>query len=98
MSTDRDNLNKTVEFTLLSFYKKQILKDAFVEELLTINTTKTFEYRRLLHIHAKYRVFIKYCVFSLKCCDFYELCQFCSSAGVHRGKAEKYQSPEYFKI
>ena len=29
----------------------------------------------------KYRVFIKYCVFSLKCCDFSELCQFFSSAG-----------------
>ena len=29
-----------------------------------------------------YRVFIKYCVFSWKCCDFSELCQFCCSAGV----------------
>ena len=29
-----------------------------------------------------YRVFIKYCVFSFKCCDFSELCQFCCSAGV----------------
>ena len=28
-----------------------------------------------------YRVFIKYCVFSFKCCDFSELCQFCCSAG-----------------
>ena len=55
-----------------------------------------------------YRVFIKYCVFSLKFCDFSELCQFCCSAGVlpawcvythwHRGKTEKGQSPEYFKI
>ena len=46
-----------------------------------------------------YRVFIKYCVFSLKFCDFSELCQFwCCSAGVlpawcvytrwHRGKTE----------
>ena len=25
---------------------------------------------------------VKYCVFSLKCCDFSELCQFCCSAGV----------------
>ena len=56
----------------------------------------------------RYRVFIKYCVFSLKFCDFSELCQFCCSAGVlpawcvythwHRGKTEKGQSPEYFKI
>ena len=29
-----------------------------------------------------YRVFINYCVFSLKFCDFSELCQFCCSAGV----------------
>ena len=50
-----------------------------------------------------YRVFIKYCVFSLKFCDFSELCQFCYSAGFlpawcvythwHRGK----QSSEYLK-
>ena len=57
---------------------------------------------------ARYRVFSKHCVFSLKFCDFPELCQFCCSAGVlpawcvytnwHRGKTEKGQSPEYFKI
>ena len=29
-----------------------------------------------------YRVFIKYCVFSFKCCDFSELCHFFCSAGV----------------
>ena len=29
-----------------------------------------------------YRVFIKYCVFSLNFCDFSKLCQFCCSAGV----------------
>ena len=29
----------------------------------------------------RYRVFIKYCVFSLKFCDFSELCQFCCSTG-----------------
>ena len=55
----------------------------------------------------RYRVFIKYCVFSLKFCNFSELCQFCCSAGVlpsccvythwHRGKTEKYKSPEYSK-
>ena len=48
-------------------------------------------------------MFIKYYV-----CDFSELCQFCCSAGVvpawcvythwHKGKIEKDQSPEYFKI
>ena len=57
---------------------------------------------------TSYRVFIKYCVFSLKFCEFSELCQFCCSAGVlpawcvythwRRGKTEKDQSPEYFKI
>ena len=46
--------------------------------------------------------------FFLKICDFSELCQFCYKAGVlpalyvfthwHRGKTEKGQSPEYFKI
>ena len=55
-----------------------------------------------------YRVFIKYCVFTFKYCDFSELCQFCCSAGVlpawrvythwHQGKTEKDQSPEYSKI
>ena len=49
-------------------------------------------------LSSSYRVFIKYCVFSLKCCDFSELCQFCCSAGFlpawcvythwHRGKTE----------
>ena len=53
----------------------------------------------------KYRVFIKYCVFSLTFCDFSELCQFCCSAGVlpawcvythcHR---EKTESRIYIKI
>ena len=52
-----------------------------------------------------YRVFIKYCVFSLKFCDFSELCQFCCSAGFlhvwfvythwHWRKTEKGQNPEY---
>ena len=55
-----------------------------------------------------YRVFITYCVFSLKCCDLSGLCQFCCSAGVlpawfvythwHQGKTEKDQSPEYSEI
>ena len=59
-------------------------------------------------INRIYRVFIKYCVFSSKCCDFSELCQFCCSAGVlpawcvythwHQGKTEKDQSPAYSKI
>ena len=34
-------------------------------------------YRR----RCRYRLFIKYCVFSLKFWDFSELCQFCCSAG-----------------
>ena len=56
----------------------------------------------------KYRVFINYCVFSLKFGNFSELCQFCCSAGVlpawcmythwHQGKTEKGQSVEYSKI
>ena len=35
----------------------------------------------LIAMSGCYRVFIKYCVFSLKCCDFSELCQFWCSAG-----------------
>ena len=64
--------------------------------------------RIMIRLICRYRVFIKYCVFSLKLCDFSELCQFCCSAGVlpawcvythwHRGKTEKDQSPEYSKI
>ena len=56
----------------------------------------------------RYRVFIKYCVFSSNFCDFSELCQFRCSAGVlpawcvythwHQGKTEKGKSPEYSKI
>ena len=36
----------------------------------------------LLNHSGRYRVFIKYCVFSLKFCDYSELCHFCCSAGV----------------
>ena len=60
------------------------------------------------YIPRMYKVFIKYCVFSLQFCDFSQLCQFCCSAGVlpalcvytnwHRGKTEKGKSPECFKI
>ena len=57
----------------------------------------------------RYRVFINYCVFSLKFWNFSELCQFCCSAGVlpawcvcthtdTEGKQGKGKSPEYFKI
>ena len=53
-------------------------------------------------LKVEYRVFIKYCVYSLNLCDFSELCQFCCSACVlpawwmythwHRGKTEKTES------
>ena len=57
-------------------------------------------------LHKIYKVFIKHCDFSLKCCDFSELCQFCCSAGVlpaisgpsmkctHQGKTERGKSTE----
>ena len=60
-----------------------------------------------LNILALYRVLIKYCGFSFKFCGFSRLCQFCCSACFlpaivythwHRGKTEKGQSQEYFKI
>ena len=64
---------------------------------------------RLHKLSLKYRVFIKYCGFSLKFSDFSELCKFCCSAGVllpawcvythwNRWKTEKGKSSEYFKI
>ena len=37
--------------------------------------------QNLRHTRCIYRVFINYCVFSLKFCDFSELCQFCCRAG-----------------
>ena len=55
-------------------------------------------------------MFIKYCVFSLKFCDFSELCHASSAAALvfylpvvcthtdTRGETETGQSPEYFKI
>ena len=52
-----------------------------------------------------YRMLIKYCVFSLKCCNFSDFCKFCCSAGCvwpaivythwHRGETARVQSPEY---
>ena len=68
--------------------------------------TMSFENRWFLSICMfLYRVFIKYCVFSLNIFDFSELCQFYCIAGVlpawwvcthwHR---EKDKSPEYSKI
>ena len=56
---------------------------------------------------SNYRMFIKYCVFSLKFCDFSELCQFCCSAGFlpvwclythwHQGKTEEGKILKYSK-
>ena len=59
--------------------------------------------RLLSSAQLRYRVFIKYCVFSLKFCDCSELCQFCCSAGVSthtdtEGNREKQESGIYFKI
>ena len=34
-------------------------------------------------METTYRVFIKYCVFSLKCCDFSEPCQSCCTVGFY---------------
>ena len=54
-----------------------------------------------------YRVFIKYCVFSLKFWIFLNSASSAAIAGLlpalcvytrHRGRTEKGQSPEYFKI
>ena len=61
---------------------------------------KTIE---ILYLHLRrwsYRVFIKYCVFSLKCCDCRITCVWPAIVYTHwhRGKTKKGQSPEYFKI
>ena len=55
----------------------------FPSHLLTFwNQVKDQQFHYYHSIILFYRVFIKYCVFSLKCCDFSELCQSCCSAGV----------------
>ena len=47
-----------------------------------INHHKQFIVLSVINVlSVMYRVFIKYCVFSIKFCDFSELCQFCCSAG-----------------
>ena len=48
-----------------------------------------------------YRVFIKYCFFPLKCCDFSELCKFCCKRWgltCHCVNRERHESGIYFKI
>ena len=72
--------------------------------LILALTWPDYPYQRSLGggITRFFRVFIKYCVFSLKCCVFSELCQFCCSAGVlpswcvythwHQGKTIKVQN------
>ena len=89
------------KYTLvLPVYCKNLKNDSF-EQLPLIDISKWRGSR------FYYRVFIEYCVFSLKFCDFSELCQFCCSLVCflpawcvykhwHRGKTEKGQSPEYF--
>ena len=62
-------LRESVLKLLISFWNIPIYLSLFIS--LSIN----------MHIFI-YRVFIKYCVFSFKCCDFSELCQLCCSAGV----------------
>ena len=51
---------------------------SLVERPRTLRTTYQ---RKSASADYNYRVFIKYCVFPLKC-YFSELCQFCCSAGV----------------
>ena len=60
---------------------------------------------RTLGAQQSYRVFIKYCVFSLKFSYFSELCQFCCSTGVlpaccvyTHWQREKTESRKYIKI
>ena len=58
---------------------------------------KTIE---ILYLHLRrwsYRVFIKYCVFSLKCCDCRITCVWPAIVYTHwyRGETEKSQSPKY---
>ena len=61
---------------------------AYFERLALVEEVHEDSFRQKLDIHLtfdaqilKYRVFIKNCVFSLKFCDFSELCQLCYSAG-----------------
>ena len=74
------SLQKKMSKTLTLMEVKKLGKEVSVKNardfpIMIINHT-------LLYIMYIYRVFIRYCVFSLKCCDFSEFCQFCCSAGV----------------
>ena len=69
--------------------------------LHTINIYSVFTYRTSStcntfwkYTHGTNLVFIKYCVFSFKCCNFSELCQFCCSAGVLTPR-ENRERPEF---
>ena len=69
----------------------------------------SYPYYQIIICLRSYRVFIKYCVFSLKCCDFSELCFWCSAdvwpaivSSVYtltpRGNRVRSETGKYFKI
>ena len=68
----------TAQYASLRRYTTRSVCGSFCEEphYLTFNPFSFLWYDLFM-----YRVFIKYCVFSLEFCDFSELCQFGCSTG-----------------
>ena len=79
--------------------------------LIELQTMIYYQMRKVNICTCMYRLFFNYCSFSLKCCDFSDLCQFCWSAGVlpaikwskhevytPRKNRERPESGIYFKI
>ena len=95
-------------YFLLWLSIKLLWRNAYKSKTNKDEASEKINHGSIKIVHVWYRVFIKYCVFSLKCCDFSELCQFCCSTGFlpawcvythwHRWKTVKGQSPEYLKI
>ena len=78
----------TTFFFFLSYLYIVTPKDAFVQEYCLLffkgNELLSLYWNNKIFLDNHFqRMFIKYCVFfSIKCCDFSKLCQFCFNAGV----------------
>ena len=83
MFNDRENYIFKIVFISATNYTMNFLMDFLNVSNFSL-TWPDYPSQRSLGggITRFFRVFIKYCVFSLKCCVFSELCQFCCSAGV----------------
>ena len=79
---------------LFQFFLQEHFRHIYRLLSLSLSISLSFHYKKIINFSCKasvpksdrfkasYRMFIKYCVFSLKFWDCSELCQFCCSAGV----------------